>query len=448
MKSFPYRLLAKTVAAATLILVGCAQAAPSPSVSATQAPLLDDLAAQCGLACPAKGIADGNAQISGVASVDAFFASVVSFQATGAGVADDLSAQLGVIRADFGIAQNADFATQLKAQISANLTGGLTVESEPAQCSVDTQVTLDAAARCDASVDPGKATLACKGECELQANAEAKCAADADLECTVAAPAVTCAEQCKGSCKLQLATAAKCDGLCDGACDGKCDGYARDQDGKFHAHGRCSGMCTGSCKRELALAAKCQGECEGECTTQNPTVGCKNQLHASCRSRANAMVNCEGRCQGEFVPPKAKAECEASATADAKINVLCTPPRLVIRYDLKAVVVGSAEATAQAKFVDALGHLQVRLPMLLASAKRAHSVADAGAGLIVAANAAVKASIKLTIKGDLKPKQAIGLACAVAQLDDVDSAVSGTNTKLTASLTQCTSVTTAFGLTG
>jgi hypothetical protein len=159
------------------------------------------------------------------------------------------------------------------------------------------------------------------------------------------------------------------------------------------------------------------------------------------------MVKCEGRCEGEFVPPKAKAECEASATADAKMNVLCTPPRLAVRYDLKVVASGSAEAKAQAKFVAALGHLQARLPTLLASSKRAHSVAEAGAGLIVAAHDAVKASIKLTLKGDLKPKQAIGLACAVTQLDDVDTAVSGTSDKLKASVSQCASVTTAFGLT-
>jgi hypothetical protein len=259
---------------------------------------------------------------------------------------------------------------------------------------------------------------------------------------------VTCAEQCKGSCNEVLAAAAKCDGLCDGACDGKCDGYAKDKDGKARAHGHCSGMCTGSCKRKLAMAATCQGECEGECTTQNPSAGCKDQLHASCKAKANAMVTCEGRCRGEFVPPKAKAECEASATADAKMNVVCTPPRLAVRYDLKVFASGSAEATAQAKFVIALGGLQVRLPALLASTEHASSVADAGAGLIVAAHDAVKASINLTVSGGLKPKQAVGLACALTQLDDVDAAVSGTSDKLSASINQCKSVTTAFGLTG
>ncbi len=448
MKAFPYQLLATSVAVAALSLAGCAQAPQVPQVTATQAPLFDDLAKQCGLQCDAKGVADGNAQISGVASVDAFFASVVSFQAAGSGAADDLNAQLAAIRADFGIAETADFATSLKAQVAANLNGNLRVEAEPAKCTVDTQVTLEATARCDASVDPGKAVLACKGECQLHANAQAKCDADADLECTVAAPKVSCAEQCKGSCQVDLAAAAKCDGLCDGTCaGGGCDGYAKDKAGKVRAHGHCSGMCTGSCKTELAAAAKCQGQCEGECTTQNPAAGCKNQLHASCKAKANAMVKCEGRCEGEFVPPKAKAECEASATADAKLNVLCTPPRLAIVYELKTVVSGSAEATAQAKFVVALGSLQVRLPTLLASLKRAHSMSEAGAGLIVAAHDAVKASINLTLKGDLKPKQAIGLACAVTQLDDVDTAVSGTSDKLTASFSQCASVTAAFGLT-
>lgn len=451
MKTFSYRywlLTTTTVAAATLALVGCSQAPQPSQVVATQAPLLEDLAKQCGLECAAKGIADGNAQISGVASVDAFFASVISFQATGSGVANELNAQLSAIRADFGIAEGADFAAELKAQIAANLTGDLAVESEPAQCSVDTQVTIKATARCDASVDPGKAVLVCKGACNLKASAEAKCDADADLECTVAAPAVTCAEQCKGTCKVELASAAACDGLCDGTCDGRCSGYARDKDGKVRAHGRCFGMCTGSCKRQLALAAKCQGECEGECTMQNPTAGCKDHLRARCKAKADASVSCEGRCEGEFVPPKAKAECEASAAADAKMNVLCTPPRLAVRYELEAFASGSAEAEAQAKFVVALNSLQVRLPALLASTKRVHIVAEAGAGLIAAAHDAVEASIKVTLNGNLKPKQAIGLACAVTELDDVDTAVSDTNDKLTTSLDQSTSVTTAFGLTG
>src|ERR1043165_3700388 len=43
-----------------------------------------DLAKQCGLVCPGDGehVADGNVSISGVASVDSFFSSVVRFQTT------------------------------------------------------------------------------------------------------------------------------------------------------------------------------------------------------------------------------------------------------------------------------------------------------------------------------------------------------------------------------
>src|SRR5690606_14692625 len=48
---------------------------------------LGDIAAQCGLTCDAKGILEGNASISGNASVDAFFGAVVDFKGAAEGLA-------------------------------------------------------------------------------------------------------------------------------------------------------------------------------------------------------------------------------------------------------------------------------------------------------------------------------------------------------------------------
>src|SRR4051812_15597710 len=73
---------------------GCSAAqagsGPEPDVAVSEQALdLGGLASLCGLACPGqkddkgveiKGVADGNAAISGVASVDAFFAAVIRFQ--------------------------------------------------------------------------------------------------------------------------------------------------------------------------------------------------------------------------------------------------------------------------------------------------------------------------------------------------------------------------------
>src|SRR4051794_368626 len=86
--------------ALTAFAVGCQQQSaqqggepqqpPQQVVAQDQALLgtVEDAAAACGLTCPKTGIVDGNASISGVVSVDAFFQSVLNFQAK----ADNVSA--------------------------------------------------------------------------------------------------------------------------------------------------------------------------------------------------------------------------------------------------------------------------------------------------------------------------------------------------------------------
>src|SRR5882724_6460291 len=86
--------------AATAASCSPAQAGDAPDVSVSeQALTFKEIAAQCGLACPGdpndkgvviKGIAEGNAAISGVASVDAFFGQVISFQNAAGGVASGI----------------------------------------------------------------------------------------------------------------------------------------------------------------------------------------------------------------------------------------------------------------------------------------------------------------------------------------------------------------------
>jgi len=111
-------------------LASCAQEAHAaePEVAVTVQPQLGDLASdlaeQCGLTCAAEGIAEGNASISGVASVDSFFQSVINFQGKALGVSAAIDAEVQAIRADFGIDAGANFETELNAQISANLEGG------------------------------------------------------------------------------------------------------------------------------------------------------------------------------------------------------------------------------------------------------------------------------------------------------------------------------------
>jgi hypothetical protein len=402
------------------------------------------IAKQCGIDidCTAGGIAKGNASISGVLAIDAFFQSVLDFQAKADNVSASIDAQLTAIRGDFGIAASADLATELKAQVSANIEGSLTVKAEPAKCEVDAQATLEAQAHCDASVNPGSATVKCQGSCDVEADAMVDCGANADLMCTITPPMGMCSGTCKGTCEAKLSGAAKCDGTCKGTCMGNCSAYS--DSGATQCAGSCDGMCMGSCEATLMAEAKCDGTCSGECTIKPPDGKCTGAIRAHCDAKANAMVECKGRCDGSIEPPSAKAECNASAKAEAKLNVECTPPRVAIAYKLKAGV----NADAQAKFEAGLKNLQVRLPALLAAIGKANAVVDAGKGLTSDGKAAVEGGItaasSAAAKGDLKV--IFGLKCAAKELGNVGGAIKGSSDRLAASVKASADLKGALGL--
>jgi hypothetical protein len=412
--------------------------AESPDVGLTQQAALSDVikktAAACGLACPGdkndmgatiKGIAEGNAAISGVASVDAFFGQVINFQNAAGGVAGGIKAQLDAIRGDFGIKASADLAAELDAQFKANLEGSVTFKAEPAKCEADVKASFEAKARCDGEVNPGKLEVDCKGSCEVDASVEAKCDAGADLECTFVPPNFTCEGSCQGTCTADLKAKAACSGTCRGSCDGSCSAYVKNAQGQAECAGQCSGMCMGSCEADLSVSAKCDGQCKGQCTVTNPMGGCKAAVHADCKAKADASVKCEGKCEGDFEPPSAKVECKAAARASAKINVQCTPPRVQLAYKLKAGV----EAKAQAKFEAALKTLvSARLPALKASLAQADSVTGAGKDLVASAGGAVKGAFDVVGSGNVRVS--FGLSCAVVELPKVQAVIEKSTTSL------------------
>jgi hypothetical protein len=435
--------------AAALALAGC-NAADTLAAKAAEANANTDiagtaasLAKQCGIDVECKaGIVEGNASISGVASIDAFFASVLDFQSKADQVSADIDAKLDATRADFGIAADADLKAELSAQIQQNLESGVTVRSEPASCAVDTQAVLDAQAKCDASIEPATASVMCDGSCDVQADVQVDCGAQAELHCTINPPMGSCSGSCTGSCATQLAAAAKCDGICRGSCAGNCAAYA-DSTGSTCA-GSCDGMCQGSCEQTMMAAASCTGSCSGECTISAPNGMCQGAVRAQCDQMGSAMVACKGRCLGQVVPPKAKAECEAHARAQAKLDVECTPPRLVLDYKLKA----DAEAQGQARFVAALENLRVRLPGLLATREQASSVVGAGADLVadakVALQTGIKTAEKAVAKGDLR--LIFGLTCAAREADHVADAVKDSSDRLANSVQGCNDVKDALGM--
>jgi len=64
----------------------------------------EGLAKQCGFVLPEGRHLQGNASISGVTSVDAFFSAVIGYQHTADSVSGEIETQLDAIKPDFGIA--------------------------------------------------------------------------------------------------------------------------------------------------------------------------------------------------------------------------------------------------------------------------------------------------------------------------------------------------------
>jgi hypothetical protein len=412
---------------------GCAQQrASQASVQGNQQALsADQLAKQCKLQCPARGIAEGNASISGVTSVDTFFQAVLDYDAKANNVSSSIEEQLTAIRGDFALDANQDLATALMAKIDASTESGLVVDSEPAHCTVDTEATIRAQAHCDASVKPGRVSCGCRGKCHVAPAASIDCGAQAQLECTGNAAQISCQGECQGRCSEQLDAAAACEGVCRGSCSGKCSAFVHNSKGQLECAGACDAQCTGRCERRLAAKAQCKGTCDGECTVVRSDGSCEGGVRAQCTAMADAMVDCKGRCEGELRPPKAKAECETSAKAEAKINVQCTPPRLAVKYKLRA----DLDATASAQFASAASNLEVRLPALFAATEQASSVAQAQADLVGDGNAAVKGAVQAALSdSSMLQVKVVGLGCAIGQLDEVGHAIDQSSARLSANL--------------
>lgn len=404
-----------------------------------------DLASQCGLTCPKEGISKGNAAISGLASVDAFFGAVISYGRTAQSVSGGIEAQLDAIKADFGIAADADLQSQLSAQIAAYVDGDVTAQAEPAQCFIDTKALLQAEAACDSKIDPDHDMVACKGTCDGMAAADVRCESGSELHCTMAAASASCMGECQGSCVAQLSAAANCDGVCDGMCSGSCSAYVKNAAGDLRCHGTCAGQCNGACSTELATQTQCMGQCDGQCTVVAQT-SCSGDAHVSCKAKEGASVMCNGRCRGDCDAPKAKAECEASAKAQAQLHVQCTPPRVVFQYKLASV--NDSDTEGQTRFVAGLRKLEGHLPALLAAIAHANSVSSAGELLSTSATGAVKASFKAATSGKLTAKESVGLGCAVGELDSVADIISSSSERMMTDLKTCSDVKAMLGIQG
>lgn len=413
-----------------------------PALASCGDDLPNPLGGVCDLSC--KGVVEANGSVSGIASVDAFFTAALKFKGQAGILEADIRGILAEMALSLGLDASgsvSDLAGRIEGHIKGgfggNIEGGIKINFEPPRCEVNAQATLQASARCDASVDPGKASVECHGGCVVEAEAAASC--EGELKCTGKAPSFECEGSCEGTCNLSAG--GKCEGTCSGSCNlevaGKCDGECKgstDEGGnctgecELNAGAKCEGTCTGSC--ELNVAAECEGECKGSCTYEPGEASCDGEL--TCEASANAMVECKGECKGEVVPPKVKAECEASVKAEADFSAECSPPSLDVDYRLAAD--GEANASAEARlefeaqlqgFVKAFGKLQ-------AKAAKLKLVANAGGDLLVAADGAVKGAADAVAGGSVGA--ALGAQCALGALGETKKLIGDASKSVEASV--------------
>jgi hypothetical protein len=312
---------------------------------------------------PCGTLATGDVGISGNAKLDGFFSAVEKVGDATASINGDFNANIDALSKVYGVANfdaSADIGAKvdnliaaIKAEFSADLQGGVSLEYTPAECHASVQVAVQAQAQCEvkggcmAQVNPGEVSVQCEGECT--GSCEGKCEG-APPTCDVSASA-KCEGNCQGTCTFDAA--AHCDGTCHGSCDGTCD--VKNADGS--CNGTCDGNCDGSC--DLAASAKCMGTCSGKCEVE-ASAKCSDGEAPHCEGKCTGK--CNANCTGTVTPPSASADCNASAdcqaqaSAQANASLECTPPSVDLTFNFK----GSADASAQADFMAHITELRVR----------------------------------------------------------------------------------------
>ncbi|MEY4580340.1 MAG: hypothetical protein RL701_5043 [Pseudomonadota bacterium] len=414
-------------------------------------PLLDKLAEQCGLSCPAegRGVAYGNASISGYAPIDSFFRAVVNYGNTAIGVSSEINGELAGIQNLFQLTdadiKGKTLGAAIDAKLKAQYKASVVVNAQPAKCSVDARVAADVSARCQAEakcdIEPGKATFECKGTCNVDVDVSGGCDASAKLHCTVTAPEFACKGQCSGTCTASVPTV-ECNAACSGECKGECMGGTK-------TGGVCSGTCMGRCEAGCQVtgmaALSCEGKCNGSCEYTPAMGSCDASAKVTCDLNASASASCKGRCDGEFVPPKvdcdASASCQASAHAEASFQVKCTPPSVTV----KVVAEGGVMAQAQVDFL--VGELQARLPRLAAVQAKARLAAEAGRELGDTGVAAINTTAKAVTEGEIGFFAVTKITqCVPPALKESSTVIGSANATLDASISNVDSVAKTFGM--
>ncbi|MCR9161058.1 MAG: hypothetical protein ACE37F_11525 [Nannocystaceae bacterium] len=409
----------------SIVLAGCDPAA--------------DVAEQCGLdvTCSGDGFLEGNAAISGVASIDSFFGAAIDLDAAMVSLSGSLRSRLDAIAASIGLeagASGAEIRDGLDVYLQTYIAGDLQIDYQPARCEASVEAGVAAAAECDASVDPGEVSASCSGSCELDASAQASCSGSAQLVCTGTAPNFSCDGTCSGSCVAEVSAGATCEGTCRGTCtlEGgtEVEGF----------EGRCDGTCEGECATQMSAGGTCNARCEGSCEYRPGEAGCEADASARCEAMAGASIECDAGCQGTVEPPEVSAECEATVDAKASASVSCTPPTLAFSFEWAAGV----DAQAQAEFRAWLEGFRANFGALVAARAESDVVAGAALDLVASAEGALRGAVTdLQGSGDLFAS--VGAGCALLELPEAASALRASTESLQANASASIEVLGAFG---
>ncbi len=447
----------KVIGLVSLLAPALVGALAGGACSSTDNPLADNpLASGAEKLCgPCGKISTGDVGISGNAKLDGFFEAVGRISDATASINGDFNANIDALSQVYGVA-NFDASAaidakvdaliaKIKADFSANLSGGVALDYQPAEChasldvAVKAQADCEAKANCTGEVTPPSATVDCKGSCTGTCMGTCE-GAPPTCDLTVAAK---CEGKCEGTCTVDAAAA------CDGTCHGKCDGNCSATDANGQCNGSCDGMCTGSC--ELSAAATCSGTCSGKCEIAANAM-CDGGKPPSCSGSCTGQ--CSGSCTGDVTPPSAHANCDASAQcnaqASAKANATleCTPPSVQLTYTFA----DKLSASDKADFVAHLGELKLRGAAILTGFTKydllIHGKTDASGKVIVKSPvASLTASVKDLVNsaGSIAADVPVfRLGCAIDAFGEAGTALSDIATDGTANLKAQAKFTSAF----
>jgi hypothetical protein len=412
---------------------------------------------ECDPAIECKDIIETAGFVSGIASFDAFFVAVLKFRGQVSALQSDVTSTLAEMAGALGLDTSgsaADVADRVDAHLrrgfDGKVDGELTIAFQRPRCEVSGVVAVQAAARCDTDVKPGKAYAECSGGCVIEASAKANCGGE--VKCRGEFPSAQCEGTCEGAC--ELAPGAKCDGECQGpceldgsaACDGECAGDT-DEAGncagtcKLNPGAKCAGECKGSC--ELGAGASCTGICKGECTYDPGGANCDGEL--TCEAAADSAVECNGTCKGEILPPRLVAECEASVKAHAAFEATCSPPSLDVDYKVNPDWAAETDADAKLEFEAQLRGFVRAFAKLQAKTARLELVMSAGADLVASLDGATKGAARALAESEEAWTLKVAAVCTVAALPEAKTMLTDAAATAKATADAAFKVTTAVG---